>query len=315
MEEIESLYKTDNPLGFKLSHSSIALYQGCNRRFYHYKIAKTPVDPDFVDDQKALKIGSVFHSMVEYCEHDYEKYEPFMFQKALSENEVTDKAIAGMAHGLCKKYLELHKKSGLKVVKCELPVTDENVIGFIDAVMANDEGQWWIVDLKTAAAFSKGLITKLANDPQLNLYSAYAYQVAEALDLELSKFAGIRYRVTVKPKNRFGKNDDIESYAEKIYYNTESYDLEVSKDLLNPEFARARVMHFFQEIIKGKMKGEGHFLQNFGYCENYFKPCPYWSRCHSGTYTSEPKMTVYNSESMVDLNKNIIDEDLEFLSQ
>ena len=181
----------------RLSYSSSTLYQGCKRKFYYKKHAK-PIDPDCEQDTTALRVGKAFHQIQEDCLHDKKKFKGSIATKAFVDNQILEETQRQMIMAMCLKYWELHSKQGLTIICCEMEIGDENVIGYIDAVMRDENGFWYIVDLKTAGRLNASLLSRLSRDVQLNLYSYYASQVAAVYDLDLSMFAGTRYRVTTK---------------------------------------------------------------------------------------------------------------------
>jgi hypothetical protein len=205
---------------------------------------------------------------------------------------------------MAKKYVVLHQRSGLQVVTCEIPVTDENIIGFVDAVMSDDKGYWWIVDLKTAARLNKSLQQRLANDPQLNLYSYYAPDIAEELGLDIDKFKGIRYRVTTKTNTKIRSNETVDEYALRVYNAIEAYDIAIEVGLLYPKHAYNQLMEIYEGVEIMQFMIEVEIQQNFNYCEEYFRPCAYWSRCHGKVYSEAGAgIPLWDSETIPNLNE------------
>jgi RecB family exonuclease len=302
----KSIYHTENSIGFKLSNSSAGVFRGCKRRFWHKSIAKTEKDPDFDDNSKALVIGRIYHRVLELAEHERDNLADFMLHAAANENDCSDSQILGLVWAMVDKYLELHEKSGLKAVAIEIPVTDDKVIGFVDVILKETDGHWWIVDLKTAATLSKSLLGKLKQDPQLNLYSYFAEDIAKAHGLDLDKWSGIRYRVTTKSTARIRSNENITSFSERVARTIEAYDIAIPKADLNPGLAYDQIMDIYKEVEVLKTLPESSVPQNFGYCEQYFKPCPYWSRCYGTTHTDSGKdVPIFNSQDMPDVNELI----------
>lgn len=300
----ESIYHTTNSIGFKLSNSSAGVFRGCKRRFWHKSIAKTEKDPDFDDNSKALVIGRIYHRVLELAEHERENLADFMLHAAANENECSDNQILGLVWAMVEKYLQLHEKSGLKAVAIEIPVTDDKVIGFVDCILQESNGNWWIVDLKTAASLSKSLLGKLRQDPQLNLYSYFAKDIAENHGLDLDKWMGIRYRVTTKTTARIRSNENISTFSERVLKTIEAYDIPIPKDKLNPSLAYEQMMFIYGEVEQMKLLPEHSIPQNFGYCEQFFKPCPYWSKCYGTIYTESGKdVAIFNSEDMPNVNE------------
>ena len=184
MRELGASEPTKQEVGpRRLSHSSSGVLLGCERRYWH-KVNETSYDPDYDDDRKALRIGKGFHLVLEHCNHKRKAFNGKIFSAAMREEGIDDPQERGLIIAMCLSYFKLHERSGLKVEVCEIEVGDTHVIGYVDAVMSDPNGCWWIVDLKTAARLSQDLLSRLARDPQLNLYSYYLGDIARELGLD-----------------------------------------------------------------------------------------------------------------------------------
>ena len=117
---------------------------------------------------------------------------------------------------MVRKYSELHKKSSLTVIGCEDEVGDDYTIGFIDAIMVDSAGYYYITDLKTAGRFDNNLLARLKRDSQLNLYSYFRNQIEEKYGLDPKKFAGILYRVTQKVSRVKKASESLEDYVNRL---------------------------------------------------------------------------------------------------
>lgn len=274
----------------RLSYSSSTLLQGCRRKFWHRKINKTGSDPDYEDNTTALRIGKAFHQVLENCNHESFKLNKAIIEGAFEDNDIGTETEKGLILGMAKKYFVLHGVQGLKVVGCELEVGDEDIIGYVDAVMEDVSGAWYIVDLKTAARLNGSLMSRLSKDPQLNIYSYYAPLVAKTLSLDLDLFAGTRYRVTTKASIKKNAKESFKEFIGRIFDRVESYDIFIPKGELIPEETYNQFMKMLWEIEELKELPEGEVSQNFQNCETYFKPCQYWSRCYGKTFTEAAKV-------------------------
>jgi hypothetical protein len=294
----------------RMSYSSSNTFLGCNRRFYYDKIVKADYDPDYNDDQKALRIGKAFHEVLELCHHEAAQLSKSHFGKSFEAHGVDNPGEQGMIIAMVQKYLILHKKSGLSVVGIELHVGDENIHGYIDAIMIDEGGHWWIVDLKTAGKLNGSLLSRLSRDPQLNIYSYYRNQVADLLKLDPSKFKGVRYRVTTKSTIKFGKRETLMSFAKRCFERIESYDIGVPREDLNPTAVYRQFMELLGRMRKLETTKESDIGQNFTYCESYFRPCPYWSRCYGKTFSAAAEQyRIFDSANIPDLSSNDDDDD------
>lgn len=279
----------------RLSYSSSKTYLACPHKFYLEKIVKAPVDPDVTDDKEALRFGSAFHKVLELTHHDHTKFTMDIFNKCCAE-ETLDEGLKYRVYASLTAYYQLHRASKLTVVGMELVVgIAEEFIGYVDAVMADANGNWWIVDLKTASQVSETMFARLERDPQLNLYAYFRGQLAEALGLNPAQFAGARYRPTAKSKHKLQPNEDMKAFAKRAALA--SYDVEIPFSAMRPEEA-------WEEIKKAATAIDSLTktpIRNRDECFAYFSPCPYWSHCHDGTYTDcQKRVTVFNKATMCD---------------
>jgi len=308
----------EKPSGIRISYSSSTTFQGCQRRFYYQKVVKIDHDPDFEDNAKALRIGKAFHAILEYCEHDQAKLKPGHFMKSFEENAVSSPTEQGLIAGMVRKYIGLHRDSKLKVAGIEIQVGDGvNYIGFVDVLLVDENGNWWIVDLKTAARLSASLLSRLSRDPQLNIYAYFMKDIAKELNLDPEKFMGVRYRVTTKATIKCGPKETIQAFSKRCFDRIESYDIGIPKQDLIPEKVHTKFMSMLKDMRALEDKKEDEVSQNFGECEKFFKPCPYWSNCYGKTFTANAEQyEIFDSDNIEDLTVASIegdDSDLDFL--
>jgi hypothetical protein len=294
----------------RVSYSSSGLYQSCARKFYHRKIRKTPIDPDCEEDTTALRVGKCFHQVLEDCMHKRELYKVPIIKKAFIDNDITEDTLKGLIMGMVKKYFILHEKQGLETISVEIEIGDETLIGYVDAIMTDDDGGWYIVDLKTAGRLNNSLLSRLSKDPQLNIYSFYAPQIAKMLNLDVDMFRGTRYRVTTKAQIKKNKKESLLEFIKRVFDRVESYDIFIPAESLIPQSTHSHFMRLREKMEELSEVKEELVPQNFGNCEAYFKPCEYWSRCYGKTFThAAQEHQLYDS---VNARKVEID-DLEFL--
>ena len=266
----------------QLSYSSANLLLNCEQKFWHHKINNTPKDADSIQDKPSLELGKCFHELLELTLHTYVEgyYYEAHFAKYPSLTESQKLLILAMY----KKYTDTHARSNLKVVECEPKIESDTFVGYIDAIMADLAGNWWIVDIKTFARVSDSTIARLKNDFQLNLYALNA----DKLPYDQRKFAGVRYRVVTKPY--VGAKANIDTLLDKV----EVWDIPVLKQDLNPEFFSKQFGSLCSKVQKLEA-GEAP-TRNYSYCESYFTPCEFWSNCHGATVTEGCKSLCTNSK-------------------
>lgn len=266
----------------RLSYSSAGLLQSCSQKYYFYKVEGAVPDEDFKDDDTALLVGKAFHYVLEKSNHVKSNTVGPLLKTACEIFKCEDEQ--AMIHAMILKYLECHEKSKLKCHKAEFEMSNDNFIGYIDGIMMEDNGDWWVIDLKTASTFSESITAKLHTNTQLNLYAYFAPDMARQFNLDTSKFAGTRYRVTTKTKIKKKESEEYAKYVSRCYESVNSYDCVIPKEIMCPERAMAHHLRLFAESIRLR-DGDLKPCPNFDNCLQYFKPCKYWSKCHGATYT------------------------------
>lgn len=268
-------------MSVQLSYSSATTLAGCEQRYHHYKIAKTPNDSDY-DEGDAFNIGKAFHEVLELTNHDpADNAVTNLVKKSCTKYDVMDYAL--MIEAMVIAYVKLHRASGFKCIKCELQLTSETYIGFIDAIFTTEDGYWYIGDLKTAATFYAKSAVRLNKDPQLSLYSYFAPKFAGLLGLDFEKFRGCRYLVTTKPKLKQKAKESDRDFVKRLSLSAKSYDITIPKEDMDPAGAWSNFEDYYSRCLE-LWDGEAP-KQNFKNCESFFKPCPYWSHCYGTKYT------------------------------
>lgn len=270
----------------RLSYSSANTLKGCERRYYHYKVAKTPYDSDYEEDVTSLIIGKSFHFILESTLHR----KPDSIDEWLelcTENFKLDKGDWPLVHAMIIKYLRLHKKVGLECISVEDEVSNEFLLGYIDAVMKDSKGGWWIVDLKTAATFNQFLKSRLTRDTQLSLYAAFAPDLAKKYSLDLKKFKGTRYRLTTKSKATQKAGEDRVVFTSRMVELIKSHDIEIPIGKMDVDSFIEKHKELWQLSLALRNPKEMYNGgdQNFSNCDSFFRPCPYWSKCYGKTFT------------------------------
>jgi len=284
-EQLEMKMAGDKtPVDTRLSYSSASVIRGCEQKYFHYKVAKTPIDPDQSRDTKAFSIGKAFHHILEMSEHKKPEKIGALLEECVQDFGI-EEAEAGLVHAMVLKYLRLRSKQNMRCIACEYVINDPMVIGFIDLIEEDlDTGLWWISDMKTAKTFYPTTLSRLPMDRQLNLYASFAEQIAEAFDLDLAKFGGCRYKVTTKSTAKQKKTESYQDYVMRIAENNiKSYDVIVPKDKLNIDSVTKEFTENWERSMELRAGEEPK--RNYGYCESYFKPCEYWSQCHNSCFS------------------------------
>jgi len=270
----------------RLSHSSASILLGCEKRYFHYKVAKDDKDSDYNDSQDHFVIGSSFHQVLERTLYRPAKDAGMkiadLFEECAKDHGLKSDDVP-LVHAMVLSFLRVFKEKGLEVVDVEFSIDSKEVIGFIDSLVKDKDGNWWIMDLKTARSVQMGLTAKLPMNRQLNLYASFADQFAAKYDLDIDKFKGCIYSVTTKSLAKQKKTEEYNDYVMRMAGLVRTIIFEVEKEKMNPELIRDMHMDLHKRSLELRA-GEAPRM-NLEYCFNYFSPCPYWSRCHNCTYT------------------------------
>jgi hypothetical protein len=196
-----------------------------------------------------------------------------------------DEAHTGLLWAMLRKYKDLQEKTGLKVLKCEAELLEDEFLGFVDVVMEEPDGEgWWIVDVKTAGRLAPDLAARLPMDRQLNLYRLRAGSLGNP-----ETFLGCRYRVVTKSTAKRKSSESLKDYSDRLYRSISAVDFIIPRDVMKPEV----IDENFRQLRKRQsqlVRKTRKPVKNFSYCFSYFRPCEYYSRCHGATFTSTPRV-------------------------
>tara|TARA_R110000751_G_scaffold82106_2_gene165323 strand:+ start:181 stop:999 length:819 start_codon:yes stop_codon:yes gene_type:complete len=261
----------------QLSYSSSNLVLNCQQKYVHYKVDKVDKDSDFVDSN-ALKIGSAFHKCLEDTKHVLKGFTPANLKLVVEDHELDFEEHGPLLFAMLAKYKDLHEASGLVCDRVETKLDDKNLLGYVDVHMIDEKsGELWITDVKTAANISGSLKKRLSQDRQLNLY------VSRSLDC--GPIAGSKMRVVSKPKLKRKADEKFGAYFKRLYKSCKAHEYTVRREDMEPEKAyedHVDLAKIARSLHKGKKP-----TRNYSFCESFFRPCEYWSKCHGGREFSD----------------------------
>lgn len=291
--------KTKKGVAGPLSNSSAKTLMTCEQKYVHYKVKHTPKDSDYVKSD-ALSIGSAVHYCVESNKWNKPKLSDALKHCVEGEDIQLAHENRELVAAMALELVAHHKTTKMKVLEVEFELKTDEFIGYVDALMEDEEGEWWIVDLKTARTLDTKGLPALPRDTQLNLYAYFKDTIADMFNLDANNFGGCRWRVCTKPslKRRIEeiKEDGSVSidYIKRLRKSTKVYDVKIPVVLLDTEGTYAR--HHDAFLLSKKMfKPSFKPKKNFAACMNYFKPCEYFSHCHGMEYSKieRPVVTEY----------------------
>ena len=268
----------------RLSHSSANLLRGCETRYFHYKVAGTKTDADYIDSD-GLSVGKAFHYVQEWGKHQPVPLGTVLKQCAQDPEIALSPQYFGLVAGMSKAYWAYHAQSGTKVIDIEYKIDTRSVVGYIDLISQDEAGKWYIEDLKAYKGFSPNIAAGLARDPQLNLYAFHVSDIAKRCKLKIKDFGGAALRIVTKSsaKQKEGK-ENLAQFSDRVAKLTKIYRVVVPANELRPE--ETMQAHEDLQLIAHNIANEAYEpARNYNYCMNYFSPCPYWSKCHGKTFT------------------------------
>jgi hypothetical protein len=312
---IDPIDKTDLPT--TLSHSSDQTLRMCEAKYYFYKVAKVPHDPDSKPDWHPFKFGSALHHIAEHTHHTRKEFKRRILIEAMEAEDLSDEMDFYHLYACIMAYYEVSDRSGLTIVLCEMEIRSNHSYGKIDAIGIDKRGRFWIVDLKSTGWWKDLLPNRLTHDPQLNLYTEHLPQVVEALrdlgyDVDLADFAGVIYRAVCKTKLVPGYQESLESFRERA--NIRCYFMHVLKEDMDVERVVAEHKAMWLRAMDLGADGAtqfqaeemGHEIlpprRNYAACLEFNHTCEYWSQCYGCTAT-ESKKKVHISRTAVRNNK------------
>jgi hypothetical protein len=283
-----------------LSYSAADEIVSCEQKWVFKKVLKVEVDPDANVDTLAFRFGKAFHWLHEVTEHEigyFEDKADELVAKACVDFQLNEDSACYLMSTVTAS-LTLWRKTGLRVIKCEIEIKDEKFVGYVDFVaVCPNSGKWWIGDLKTTSMTSN-ISARLTRDPQLSLYSARRQQIADMLNIDVNLFQGALYRETVKPKiviamikapkkklkkgevsvettEVHDRKETPREFTSRCMADTQMYIIPVA-DIVDHQLMVHDILHDRAMALQAG----GTPIRNYKNCMAYNKKCDYFSRCY-----------------------------------
>lgn len=274
-----------------MSYSSACLVNKCQRKYWLSKVAQEKPDLDSSVDTEAFTYGKVYHEVIEKARHR----RPDNLKDCVitvGRNHGMDREQIFKVYSMCDRYFKGREKTGLLEVASEISFQTEDFIGYIDAILKDPEGDgWWILDLKTSTRISPTLGSRIHRDIQLNFYTVFASDVAHSLGLSPQKFRGVRYSICARPQAKPKRTETLREYVSRVNVNLDEFFVESQH--LRPELAKDFVSQARRKQLElFKVESLEETTPNFLVCEDYFRPCEFWSKCYGHTVTATEKIPI-----------------------
>lgn len=268
-----------------LSHSSATTLLGCEQKYVYYKVEGAKPDSDY-EKSDALSIGSAVHQILEDSRHEIPQSLSAELLKCEKDPQIfLDRSYFNLVAAMVIKYCRMHKQMGLKVLAVEPEVNTDWFRGFLDVILEDENGKWWICDVKTWKSLGNSKVAEAPNDPQLNLYASFAPELSKLLGLELENFGGCRWRVVSKSSAKKKDSESDTAFVKRLAdKNIKAFDLAVPIEIMDPTYRR-KVHKELYTITKQLASGKRKPKKNMAHCMSYFSPCEYFSKCHGSIYS------------------------------
>jgi len=290
---------------FQLSYSAESTYLTCPFRYAAEKIYRLPIDEDASDDTTAFRWGKVVHGVMEDTDWNGKNYTEKIFEAHLLEQgfmrkmesgkialqEMKDNQLVFAMFAAIQSLYAFSKKQKLKTVCCEFKIDLPWLLGYIDQICVDENGFWWIRDLKTSGRISEKEYVRLSRDRQCNVYAHP--EVLELIEKELGlaheRFMGVRYTVVFKTTAVVKAGETREAYAKRT--KPKIVEAVIPKEGLDPKKIKSEHIRSIEtlNIYRNDKTLEPPRVFGGASCYSYMRPCPYWSRCYGKTYTESEK--------------------------
>jgi hypothetical protein len=258
-----------------ISASQISMLGDCERKWlFRYVLQqKEPSNENFA-------LGTAFHDVVD---------DPALLEThsltGLNTNEYPYRTVI-------KKMVDSAAlaTSGLppvkhKELKLEISEGQHKVLGFIDAVRVDVQGNWFLAERKTSGRIEEGRRELLHNETQVCTYVGAVQDIARIASLLPAKFQGLTYEVTEKPQERMGKKETLQEFGLRATARTVVWTVDASLAahcrkvfLTNLAWASDRI----EKLTAAYSRSKDVFdvVGNTGSCMKWGKKCSFFENCH-----------------------------------
>lgn len=280
-----------------LSHSAIALYLMCRRKYWLERIQR--IEP--LKKPHYLHAGNIVGSFLEAWYQGLPNPERIIDQqvKAIdtslwsSEEQHKFKIVVAGLRGITEVYPDYYADDlkNYRKIMCErditIPLTEHvNYNGKIDVLMQDAAGDWWVLETKTAAmsTVDANYLDRVRVDWQVTGYLVLA---EELLGI---RPRGVLYNVIKKPAIRLKKGESHEAFAQRVYeeYTRNAKDKQyfVREEVIigRPQINQWRKEMSFvcEEIWQAHQDAKAIWPMNTGACIEKYGACKYFELCVSG---------------------------------
>jgi len=284
----------------RVSHTQLSMFQECPAKYRHYYLRKMRQ----VKRPTYFILGSAVHAFIEKY---YTTRDEALARRAVdTEFGKVDRALLNaeevhslevdrqIALGICEAYPGFYAQDFDQYQKfiCEqqfsIKLGDHEYMGFIDVMVQDAAGDWWIMETKTASAqaLNADYFERVQIDSQV---TGYMYGAKEILG---SFPRGVIYNVIKKPSIRLKSGETHQAFQRRVFQEYK-------------QFGKEKAYFTRQELMIGKiqltrwLKNTKHctdwlsslvvqrskvWPMHTGACTSKYGTCPWLNACVTGAY-------------------------------
>lgn len=278
----------------KASNSRIQVYQTCQRKYklrYVDRIYQRKFPHYLTFGNAVHKFFESFYSRLPNAPKQIKKVFAAVDKSLLSKDEieamVIQEAIAqGIASSYAIRYAGDFEKYQNFITEKEgvVPVGNHTLEGRLDVLSQDKDGDWWVIDHKTASFINSDYIERAKMDWQILGYMLIG---KELLGGKWPK--GVVYNLIKKPAIRLRSAESIASFTKRIeeeytqYADEKSYftrqEVLIGKSTLTEYLAELNEM---LNMIDSQHKRDSSWPKSTGSCIGKYGSCEYMPICTSG---------------------------------
>ena len=246
-----------------------------------------------VEKNTNLAFGSLIHNCLEtwYQHHDFAKVLTCINQNYPNHlSDETERRNWQLAVAMMRGYVKRYEPEPFEVIALEKtfqgnivnPATGGTsrtftIAGKVDGIVKID-GEYWLLEHKTASQLTGQYIDRLWSDFQVTLYAWYIEQCLK------TKLTGVIYNVLIKSRIKQKKGEGDSTFQERLYAKYQQPDMFHRESLLisRNQFERLRydLWELTQQFLSARRRGTWH--QNTESCYPIGRSqCPYIPLCRA----------------------------------
>lgn len=284
------------------TYSMWSTFRNCRRRcWYRYVEGLKPIDRD-----PNLHFGSVSHNWLELHHGGQSDDARRSIQIAWPSPEDAPKRM--MAEAMFLGYVRRYAAEPFQVVELEKviegPIVNPEtgrisrtfvLRGKVDGLIKID-GDYWLLEHKTAGTIDGTYLDRLWADFQIILYSYY-------LTMNGTPIKGVLYNILAKTRIRQKKGETQDEFWRRLVAKYQEPEMFHREQLFIGNEQYDDLLHDLWDLTQAYLEARKHnrWYKNPGNCFNWNRRCPYWPLCKGG----DNEMTRANHYEVVEPHEEL----------